>query len=132
MATHNFYYPCTPTSVKSAASSEDRFDRMSPSNSTPGTMYSLDRVPDSGMRSPASNNVIEEASVASSSSGDMHDNKNGNIENGIAFVKSQAALNQTYRNQRSAYKKLPLKVRKMTGINLQNIRPLAVRKGELC
>mmetsp|Transcript_24028 Transcript_24028/g.66586 ORF Transcript_24028/g.66586 Transcript_24028/m.66586 type:complete len:131 (+) Transcript_24028:323-715(+) len=130
MATQNFQYPYTPTSVRSAASIDERFDRMNIYSTIPLTTGG-DHIHDTGIKSPTSTSVLEESSVASWSS---DDNNHRSIENGIAFAKSQAALNQTYRNQRLAYKKLPLSVRKMTGINLKNIQsqPLAVRKGELC
>lgn len=131
MATKKFHCPDTPTTVTTVASIEERFDRkMNIYNSTPIIMNDLENIFDSTTKSTASYNIIEEASTTSSSS--ARNNNENNVENGIVFAKSQALLNQSYKNRRLALKKLPLACRKITGINLKNLHPLAVRNGEFC
>eukprot|EP00532_Pseudo-nitzschia_australis_P001259 CAMPEP_0168197128 /NCGR_PEP_ID=MMETSP0139_2-20121125/20957_1 /TAXON_ID=44445 /ORGANISM="Pseudo-nitzschia australis, Strain 10249 10 AB" /LENGTH=174 /DNA_ID=CAMNT_0008121495 /DNA_START=188 /DNA_END=712 /DNA_ORIENTATION=+ len=138
--TKTFRYPNTPTSTvataRTAYSIEDRLDdRMNANiyNSAPIAMNSRDDVNVNDIDytikpTASSNSSLEEASVASSSS----TAQNFNVENGVAFAKSQAALNKDYKNRRMAIKKLPLSARATTGINLKNLHPLAVRNGELC
>ena len=141
--TKNIRYPNTPTSTvataRTAYSIEERFDvhRINNNiyNNAPIAMNSLENMNvnsmDSTIKSTDSgnNSFVEEGSITSSSSADQNFN---NVENGVAFAKSQAALNQDYKNRRMAVKKLPLAARTTTGINLKNLHPLAVRNGEFC
>ena len=48
------------------------------------------------------------------------------------FSKSQADLNRSYWQRRAKYNKLPIAAKVVTGRNLKNLRPLAIRTAEFC
>ncbi len=50
----------------------------------------------------------------------------------VAFAKSQAILNVAYKKRQEKYYQTPVAARMVTGKNLQNLQPLAVRKAEFC
>ena len=59
-------------------------------------------------------------------------NINRNIMDTVAFCKSQAALNAAYKQRRAKYYQTPIAARIVTGKNLKNLQPLAVRSAEFC
>ncbi|VEU39729.1 unnamed protein product [Pseudo-nitzschia multistriata] len=137
-----FHYPDTPTTVTTAASLEERFDRPNVYGNikTIAMHHRLDNTVDFTSKSTATSNSIleEQASVPSLPSRNDNRDDDNNVENANAnanarsFRKSQAALQKSYQKRREAYRKLPLSVRTNTGINLKNLHPLAVRNGEFC
>lgn len=50
----------------------------------------------------------------------------------VAFAKSQAHANAAYKKRQEKYYQTPVAARMVTGKNLQNFQPLAVRKAEFC
>ena len=50
----------------------------------------------------------------------------------VAFAKTQAHVNAAYKKRQEKYYQTPVAARMVTGKNLHNFQPLAVRKAEFC